>query len=129
MNNFDPTEIEELVGNAVYEAGVSANVFPNRPKSSTKDLADFVVCRVSGQIRDLAAIGQCYLSVSLFAKDLSNMKNTQKLSVMQEKALRSIPRSIGNVIIDNRPNVIGDAPDGNGYHARIIEYSLIIKTQ
>ena len=47
---------------------------------------------------------------------------------MQEKTIRSIPGSIGEIIIDNRPNVLGDTPDGNGYHARIIEFSIIIKT-
>lgn len=128
MNNFDQTAIEDAIGDVLYEAGVSANVFHNRPKSSTKDLADFVVCRVTGTIRDLAAIGQGFISVSLFAKDLANMKNTKKLSVMQEKTIRSIPGSIGEIIIDNRPNVLGDTPDGNGYHARIIEFSIIIKT-
>ena len=117
MNNFDQTAIEDAIGDVLYEAGVSANVFHNRPKSSTKDLADFV-----------AAIGQGFISVSLFAKDLANMKNTKKLSVMQEKTIRSIPGSIGEIIIDNRPNVLGDTPDGNGYHARIIEFSIIIKT-
>lgn len=127
MNNFDQTEFETLVGDALYGLGVSKNVFANRPVSLAKDLADFVVCRISGRVTDLAAFGECTLSVSLFAKDLSNMKNGKKLSVMQTKVIEGLPRSIGPLIIDNTPNILGDAPDGNGYHARVINYSLIIK--
>lgn len=128
MNNFDQTKIVRAVCDALRDAGVSKKVFGNRPASMSSDLADFVVCRVSGRVSDLAAFGECTLSVSLFAKDVANMVNDKKLSVMQEKVIYGLPRSIGGILIDDTPNILGDAPDGNGYHARIINYSLIIKS-
>lgn len=126
-NNFDQTSIEDIVGGVIREMGVSANVYPNRPRSSSADLKDFVVCKVTGNITDLRALGACTLSVSLFAKDAANGKNREKLSIMQGKLIAGMPRSIENLLIDDVPRIVGDTPDKNGYHARIINYSLILK--
>lgn len=128
MNVFDPTEIEETVGALLRDAGVSQNVFYNRPKSSTADLASFVVCRVSGGIRDRFTFGQCVLSISLFARNVENKKNSKKLSIMQDKCLAAVPRIIDDKIItDGTPTVVGDMDDRNGYHARLINYKVTIK--
>ena len=128
MNNFDPTILENALGDAIYALGVSENVFSNRPRSSEKNLADFVVCRVSGPIRDRGAIGECTFSISLFAKDVSNMKNGKKLSVMQGR-LKNLPLESGDIVL--RPftfSPLGDVSDGNGYHARVINVQAFIKT-
>ena len=127
-NNFDQSAIEAAVGTIIRTLGVSSNVYYNRPRSTNANLKDFVVCKVTGSITDATALGECTLSVSLFAQDVSNMKNAKKLSVMQQKLITGMPRSTGGLLIDANPRIIGDAPDENGYHARIINYSLIIKS-
>lgn len=128
VNNFDQTAIEEAVGAVLRTAGVSSNVYHNRPRSSVADLSDFVVCKVSGGLRDRYALGQCTLSVHLFARNVQNMKNGKKLSVMQGKTILGMPRIIDDtIIIDGTPTIIGDTDDGNGYHARIINYKVTIK--
>jgi len=127
MNNFDQTEIEATIAQVLRDAGVSKNVYYNRPRSSTSDLTDFVVCKVSGGIDDRFAFGQCTVSINLFARNIKNMKNSKKLSVMQGKVLAAVPRSIENIITDGTPRIIGDTDDGNGYHARIINYKVTIK--
>ena len=127
MNNFDQSIIEKAVGDEIRRIGVSSHVFHNRPRSSNENLADFVVCKVSGTIEDMAAIGRCNLSVHLFAKDASNMKNSKKLSVMQARLIEGMPHSIGQLLIDGTPDIIGDTSDQYGYHIRIINYSTIIK--
>lgn len=128
MNNFDPTTIENALGDAIYAAGVSENVFSNRPKSSEKDLSDFVVCRVSGPVRDLGALGECTFSISLFAKNVANMKNGKKLSVMQER-LKSIPLEFGNLVLKPYTfSPLGDMSDNHyGYHIRVINLQAFIK--
>lgn len=128
INNFDSTVIEEAVASVLRTANVSKNVFYNRPRSSTSDLSDFVVCKVTGDINDRFAFGQCTLSIHLFARDVQNAKNRKKLSVMQGKTLEAVPRIIDDKIItDGTPRIIGDTEDGNGYHARIINYKVTIK--
>lgn len=127
MNVFDPTSIENSVIELIREGEVSANVFHNRPTSLSKDLADFVVCRISGQINDRYTFGEAQLAISLFAKDLANMKNAKKLSVMQGKLLPIVPRLVDDVFIWGTPTIIGDVSDGAGYHARMIQYKLTIK--
>ena len=127
INNFDQTAIEDAVVEVLQAANVSRHVFHNRPRSETTDLTDFIVCKVTGSINDRFAFGQCTLSVHLFARNVQNEKNAKKLSVMQGKVLPAIPRSVGNLIIDGTPTIVGDADDGNGYHARIINYKVTIK--
>lgn len=128
INNFDSTVIEEAIADVLRNANVSKNVFYNRPRSSTDDLSDFVVCKVTGDINDRFAFGQCTLSIHLFARDVNNMKNRKKLSVMQGKCLNAVPRIIDDTIItDGTPRIIGDTEDGNGYHARIINYKVTVK--
>ena len=127
MNNFDSTELEEAVSEVLRDAGAAKKVYNNRPSSATADLADFIVCKVSGGIYDRYTMGQCTLSVNLFAKNNANFKNGKKLSVMQGKVLAAVPRSLGRFIIDGTPRIIGDTDDGNGYHARIINYKVTIK--
>lgn len=127
MNNFDQTVIETAVGDALRQLGVSDNVFHNRPRSSTLDLKDFVVCKVTGAIRDYGAFGKCAVAVHLFALDVRNMKNGKKLSVMQGKLKSQIPLEIGNIVLDFREvQPIGDTPDGNGYHVRIVQLNNVI---
>lgn len=127
MNIFDQTEIETSVAQLLRDGNVSKNVYHNRPRSSTTDLTDFVVCKVTGSIDDRYAFGKCTLSIHLFARNIQNMKNGKKLSVMQRRTLASVPRSLNDLIIDGTPRILGDTDDGNGYHARIINYKVTIK--
>lgn len=127
MNNFDQTIIETAIADVVRGLGVSANVFNNRPKSSEKDLKDFVVCKVVGNIRDYGAYGICTVAVHLFAQDVANMKNGKKLSVMQKKLKEGVSGEIDGMVLDFKGiEPIGDTPDGFGYHVRIIQLKQVI---
>lgn len=130
MNNFDQTIIETAIADVVRGLGISTNVFNNRPKSSEKNLKDFVVCKVVGNIRDYGAYGICTVAVHLFAQDVANMKNGKKLSVMQEKLKEGVSNEIDGMVLDFKGiEPVGDTPDGFGYHVRIIQLKqVIIKT-
>jgi hypothetical protein len=126
MNDFDITDIENAVTGAIRTMGVSSHVLNNRPKATDDDIDDFVVVKVSGGITDKAAFGQCRIAIHLFARDVLEMKNAKRLSVMQ-KALESLPLWIEPLLIDGHPRIVGDTPDDFGFHARIITYRLFIK--
>lgn len=127
-NNFDQSAIEASIVEVVRNAGVSANVFTNRPRSSTKPLGDFVVCHITGGIVNRCAIGECVVSFSLFAQDIENIKNGKKLSVLQSRLLDGLPYEIGKVVFKPySARIIGDTPDGAGYHARVITIQAFIK--
>lgn len=126
MNDFDITDIENAVSGAIRTMGVSSHVWNNRPKATDDDIDDFVVVKVSGGITDKAAFGQCRIAIHLFARDVLEMKNAKRLSVMQ-KALESLPLWIEPLLIDGHPRIVGDTPDDFGFHARIITYRLFIK--
>ena len=127
-SGFDITVIENAVIDAIYALNVSKNVFANRPASSTRDLADFVVCQVSGGVFDRAALGECAFSISLFAKDVSNMKNSKKLSVMEQKIRNGLAYEIGKIVFKPYTyRVIGDTSDGNGYSVRMVTIQAFLK--
>ena len=127
-NNFDQTAIESAIIDILRTAGVSSNIFPNRPRSSERPLAEFVVCHITGGITDRCALGECTVSFSLFAQDISNMKNGVKLSVLQTKLLAALPYESGSIVFKPfSKRIIGDAPDGAGYHARVITLQAFIK--
>jgi len=135
MNDFDITDIENLVSAALRTIGFT-HVWNNRPKATDDTISDFVVVKVSGGITDKAAFGQCRLAIYLFARDVKEMKNAKKLSVMQKKT-QSLPLWIepeendgtgGGLLIDGHPRIVGDTPDDFGFHCRIINYRVTIKT-
>ena len=94
-----------------------------------------MVVKVTGGVSDKAAFGQSRLAVHLFVRDVLEMKNSKRLSVMQD-ALKNIPLWIEptgtgdtahGVLIDGHPRVVGDTPDDFGFHARIITFRIYIK--
>lgn len=127
INNFDISDIEKLISDKVRELGVSENVWNNRPKATDDRIADFVVVKVSGGISDKAAYGDCRVLIYLFARDIKEMKNSKRLSVMQQK-LRGLPLWIEPLLINGKPRVIGDSADDFGYHTRILNFKVFIKS-
>lgn len=126
MNDFDITKIENAVADALRQKGVSDHIWNNRPKAVADDIDDFVVVKVTGGITDKAAFGQCRISIDLFARDILEMKNSKRLSVMQN-AVYSLPLWIDKYLMDGHPRIVGDTPDDFGFHARIISLRLFIK--
>lgn len=126
MNEFDITEIEDAVMDIIRSLGVSKKVYPNRPKSA-ETAADFVVVRAEG-VDDLAAYGECTVSVDLFAKDIDYVKNRKKLSVMYRRLREGFPSSSGRLLFEPEWNILGDTPDDFGFHARMIRIQTTIKS-
>ena len=126
MNDFDITDIEALVSAEVRKLGIT-HVWNNRPKVTDDSISDFVVVRVSGGITDKAAFGQCRLSIYIYVRDVKGMKNAKKLSVIYKK-INELPLWIDPLLIDGHPRIVGDTPDDFGFHCRIINYRITIKT-
>ena len=126
MNDFDITDIENLVSAEVRKLGFT-NVWNNRPKATDDTISEFVVVRVSGGISDYAAYGQCRVLIHLFARNVKEMKNAKKLSVMQKK-IEGLPQWIDPLLINGKPRIVGDTPDNFGFHCRIINFKVTIKT-
>ena len=127
MNDFDITDIESLVSAEVRKLGFT-HVWNNRPKATDDSISEFVVVRVSGGISDKAAFGDCRVMIHLFARDIMEMKNAKKLSVMQKKIL-GLPLWIEPLLFDGHPRVIGDTADDFGFHARIMNFKVYIKSK
>lgn len=128
-SNFDITAIEEQMRSFVRDMKISDKVYCNRPRAVPESASDFIVVKVTGSVVDRNAFGRCTISVSLFAKDVNNIKNGKKLSVMQQKLTESFHGEMGNLLIDTHPNILGDAPDDFGFHARVILFNNVtIKT-
>lgn len=127
LNNFDITDVEKDFSDAVRALSVTANVWNNRPRATDEDVSDFAVVRVVGGISDIAAYGSCRVLVTLFARDVKEMKNAKKLSLMQKK-LASIPLDLQHILISQYPRVIGDTADDFGFHSRTLNFKVFIKS-
>lgn len=129
MNNFDITDIENTIKGIVRKAGVSDTVYSNRPKAAPTTKDDFVVVSVTGKVDDVSTHGQCRVMIYLFARDVQAFKNGAKLSRMYSAFVAGLPGFSGRYEFDRRPSVLGDAGDDYGYHARVIELFVNIKTE
>lgn len=125
--NFDISALETAIKGIVKTAAVSANVYTNRPKAAVPH-DDFVVVSVSDNLEDKEAYAQTFVSVDLFSRDVKNEKNGAKLQVMFNKLVAAMPAESGNYLIDLNPTILPDVPDDFGFHARIIQYQITIKS-
>ena len=128
MNNFDITDIETTLKSIVRNAGVSETVYSNRPKATPSPKDDFVVVSVVGRVDDRAAFGECRVLIYLFARDTQAFKNGPKLSIMYNAFRAGLPGFDGKYEFNQTPSVLGDIADDYGYHARVIELFVNIKS-
>ena len=129
MNSFDITDIENTLKGILREAGVSQTVYSNRPKATQTPKDDFVVVSVVGKVDDVSAYGQCRVMIYLFARDAQAFKNGPKLSKMYSALVSGLPGFSGRYEFDRRVSVLGDIADDYGYHARVIELFVNIKSE
>lgn len=128
INDFDITEIESAVKGIVRAAGVSDTVYSNRPKATPSPKDSFVVVSVVGRVDDRAFYGQCKVLIYLFARDVQAFKNGAKLSKMYKTLVSGIVGADGKYEFNQTPKTLGDIPDDYGYHARVIELFVTIKS-
>lgn len=128
-NYFDQTDVEQILGDIVKSAGISKNVFVgSRPRSVAESMDDFVVVKLYGKISDLYTFGRTTCSVHLFARDVQFQKNGKKLSIMQRGLVDALVYSKGRLHFGDI-DVVADAYDDVGFHARIINIPTIIKVK
>jgi hypothetical protein len=135
-NAFSASLIEEAFRAMLITGGVSSNVFSNRPKSLSPTVQDFVVASLQGTLEDMKAYGDCTVNVTLFSKDAAGFKNAKKLSILQDRVMASVPMwadvvdgqdKVMSFEVGDTPDIIGDAPDDYGFHARMILFQVTIK--
>lgn len=129
MNNFDITDIENTLKDIVRNIGVSDTVYSNRPKATPSPKDSFAVVSVGGKVDDLSTHGQCRVLIYLFARDSQGFKNGARLSKMYSALVAGLPGFSGRYEFDRRPSILGDIADDYGYHSRIIELFVNIKSQ
>lgn len=128
INDFNPSDIEDAVIAMVKSSGAAGEVYSDRPQAKTTSDA-FAVVAVRGTVEDWAALGECVLEISLFARDVKMQKNSLKLSKMYDALIAGMKAEVGRYCIGVNPRVLGDAEDGYGFHARVLMFTITIKVQ
>lgn len=136
-NAFSLSLMEKVFQAVLAESGASANVYTNRPKSLATNVSNFIVASMQGSLEDMATYGECVMNIALFAKDAANFKNGNKLSAMQDALFAGLPFAVSvtdnngvlkeEYLIDQHPDIVGDAPDDYGFHCRMILFRVTIK--
>lgn len=124
--NYDISSVEETVKGIIRRLGVSDKVYCNRPQAVEGHSDDYVVARVSGMMVDLGPFARCTVAISLFAKDINNLKNSKKLSVMQQRLMEGFPMEENKLVFTDHPRILGDTIDDFGFHARVIQFNNVI---
>lgn len=132
---YNITLLEDTIKNLLRQSGIEDKIYPNRPKSAIS-APSFVVVEMDASLVDEDTYADCMVGIHLFAKDVNNTKNGQRLNWLYNHVIDGIPAEYdvienGNIvasyIIDLNPIVLPDVPDDFGFHARIIQYSITIK--
>ena len=134
--NYDIQKIETVLRDAVYDGGVSKNVFmgqrPSVYKNSnsvTESLKDFVVVKVPTSVRDRAAVGECICRIEWFVKnEQSGLKNSAKLSAIYTKLESIFPIQNDTYLFDIYNDVMVLGNDNENFHVQAININTIIKT-
>lgn len=136
-NGFSLSLMEKVFQLVLAESGASANVYTNRPKSLATNVNNFIVSSMQGSLEDMATYGECTMNIALFAKDAAGFKNGNKLSAMQDALFAGLPFAVSvtdnsdvlkeEYLIDQTPDIVGDAPDDFGFHCRMILFRVTIK--
>lgn len=127
MRCYNITEIEDTFKALLGSVTSLGKVYNDRPKAEEKTNDFFTVVKCIGGLDDEHTYATTTLYVALFAKDLSHIKNSKKLGVMQKALFNAMPAERENILIDQHPDVLPDVADDYGYHARIINFSILIK--
>lgn len=92
-DNYIPSRIRAALSDEVKRIGLSKNVFPqNRPKNYDK-MNDFVVVKVSSEVRDNNSYGNTVCRIELYVKCLQNgIENEVKMETMMDKMKNFQPK-------------------------------------
>jgi hypothetical protein len=126
--NYDITKIEGVLWNLCKTTlGSSMKVYAgNRPASVETSLTSFCVVAVPGNITDLDAFGRGYVTIYIYAKDLTGgIKNGAILSQLHDLLIAALPYSDADYFIDFSSEASFN--DSSGFHIQAI--NMILKTK
>lgn len=126
--NYNITKIEGVLWNLCKTAlGSSTKVYAgDRPTSVETSLTSFCVVAVPGNITDLDALGRGYVTIYVYARDLTGgIKNSAVLSPIHDLLMAVLPYSDSDYFIDFSSEASFN--DSAGFHILAINMKLTTK--
>lgn len=117
---------------ATVVSGIAKNVYLDRPKTTDKEITDFIVVdlptvihnRVKG---DMSVMASCYGVYYIFVKSKTDgTPNMDKQTYLTEQVMNAFPIN-GQHITASEPTILMKGDDGFGYHVTTITFKLRTK--
>ncbi len=99
--------------------------YTDRPSSTTSQKDTFMVIK-GGDMADLHAYGETYVSLMVFQKDINGLENTAELDRLQKEIVANLPID-DELFYTEHPQLLGCKSDGSGFHYLTIYMGITIK--
>ena len=124
MASFDRLNILKSL-KASFKDAIATIYYTDRPSSTTTQQDTFMVIR-NGDMADLHAYGETYVSLMIFKKDINGLEDTAELDKLQKAVIAILPLN-NDIFYTEHPQLLGCKSDGSGFHYLTIYLGITIK--
>lgn len=108
-----------------FKDAISTIYYTDRPSSTSAQQDSFAVIR-NGDISDLHAYGETYVSILIFQRDINGLENTFQLDKLQKSIVSLLPIN-NDLFYTENPQLLGSRSDGDGFHYITLYFGITIK--
>ena len=124
--NLDIVPIENTLYDALTEQGVCENIFTGERPTAYDNMSEFIVVQVNANVRDRTAIGDTITGITIYVKDIANIRNSPRISEIYQSCVSVLPLNSGKYSYSFF-NVTPTVKDGNNFFKLIINLRTLIK--
>lgn len=124
--NLDIVQIENTLFEVLSAQGICENIFVGERPTTYDNMTEFIVVQVNANIRDRTAFGDTITGMTIYVKDIANVRNSIRLSEIYQKCTSVLPLVSGKYRFEYF-NVSPSMKDGNNFFKQIINLRTFIK--
>lgn len=124
--NLDIVQIENTLFEVLSAQEICENIFVGERPTTYDNMTEFIVVQVNANIRDRTAFGDTITGMTIYVKDIANVRNSIRLSEIYQKCTSVLPLVSGKYRFEYF-NVSPSMKDGNNFFKQIINLRTFIK--
>jgi hypothetical protein len=124
MDSFNRLDILKSLKSSFKDV-ITTIYYTDRPSSTSTQQESFMVIK-NGNMDNLHAYSETYVSVLVFQKDINGLENTPQLDKLQKAIFSKLPIN-NDMFYTEHPQLLGCKSDGSGFHYLTIYFGITIK--
>lgn len=124
--NLDIVKIENALFDVLSAQKICENIFVGERPTAYDNMSEFIVVQVNSNLRDRTAFGDTITGITIYVKDIANVRNSPRLSEIYQKCISVLPSRSDPYRFEyfsTSPSI----KDGNGFFKTIINLRTFIK--